>query len=57
VVQTLSKTPESVPQSTVRSKQNVCILGATGSIGESTLKVLALHPEQYDVFALSGHTG
>jgi 1-deoxy-D-xylulose-5-phosphate reductoisomerase len=56
VVQTLSKTPESVPQSTVRSKQNVCILGATGSIGESTLKVLALHPEQYDVFALSGHS-
>ena len=37
-------------------KQNVCILGATGSIGESTLKVLALHPDQYHVFALSGHS-
>jgi 1-deoxy-D-xylulose-5-phosphate reductoisomerase len=37
-------------------KQNVCILGATGSIGESTLKVLALHPELYQVFALSGHS-
>jgi len=37
-------------------KQNVCILGATGSIGESTLKVLALHPNQYHVFALSGHS-
>lgn len=37
-------------------KQNVCILGATGSIGESTLKVLALHSNQYHVFALSGHS-
>ncbi len=38
------------------SKQNVCILGATGSIGESTLKVLALHSDLYQVFALSGHS-
>jgi len=38
-----------------KEKQNVCILGATGSIGESTLKVLALHPAHYQVFALSGH--
>lgn len=37
-------------------KQNVCILGATGSIGESTLKVLSLHSDQYQVFALSGHS-
>jgi len=35
--------------------ENVCILGATGSIGDSTLKVLSLHPERYRVFALSGH--
>ncbi|GAB3042772.1 1-deoxy-D-xylulose-5-phosphate reductoisomerase [Acinetobacter apis] len=34
--------------------QNVCILGATGSIGQSTLKVLAEHPEQYAVFAVTG---
>lgn len=33
--------------------QQVCLLGATGSIGESTLKVLALHPERYQVFALT----
>ncbi|MDR7015606.1 1-deoxy-D-xylulose-5-phosphate reductoisomerase [Acinetobacter sp. 3657] len=33
--------------------QAVCILGATGSIGQSTLKVLAQHPEQYTVFAVS----
>lgn len=34
--------------------QSVCILGVTGSIGQSTLKVLAKHPEQYSVFAISG---
>lgn len=34
-------------------KQQVCILGATGSIGQSTLKVLAQHPERYAVYALS----
>jgi len=48
-LQTLNNT------SVKKEKQNVCILGATGSIGESTLKVLALHPEYYQVFALSGH--
>lgn len=34
--------------------QNVCILGATGSIGQSTLKVLKEHPDQYAVFAVTG---
>ncbi|TCM68322.1 1-deoxy-D-xylulose 5-phosphate reductoisomerase [Acinetobacter calcoaceticus] len=33
--------------------QSVCILGATGSIGQSTLKVLEQHPDQYSVFAVS----
>lgn len=36
--------------------QAVCILGVTGSIGKSTLKVLAQHPEQYSVYALSGYS-
>jgi len=36
--------------------QNVTILGATGSIGVSTLDVLARHPDRYSVFALSAHT-
>lgn len=36
-------------------RQNVCILGATGSIGDSTLKVLAQHTEQYAVFAVTGY--
>lgn len=34
--------------------QQVTILGATGSIGDSTLKVLAQHPGKYKVFALTG---
>lgn len=36
-------------------RQNVCILGATGSIGESTLNVLLQHVEQYAVFAVTGY--
>ncbi|MBW6493859.1 MAG: 1-deoxy-D-xylulose-5-phosphate reductoisomerase, partial [Burkholderiaceae bacterium] len=35
--------------------QWVTVLGATGSIGGSTLEVIALHPERYRVFALTGH--
>ena len=33
--------------------QRVCILGATGSVGGSTLEVMALHPERYAVIALT----
>lgn len=36
--------------------QQIVVLGATGSIGVSTLKVLALHPERYQVFALTAHS-
>ena len=38
------------------ASQGITILGSTGSIGESTLKVLALHPERYHVVALSAHS-
>ena len=34
---------------------NLAVLGATGSIGASTLDVVAAHPERYRVFALSAH--
>jgi len=37
------------------SVQRLCVLGATGSIGASTLDVVAQHPERYEIFALSGH--
>ncbi|MHA3054439.1 1-deoxy-D-xylulose-5-phosphate reductoisomerase [Acinetobacter sp. ANC 4633] len=36
--------------------QSVCILGATGSIGESTLKVLQQHPDKYSVFAVTAYS-
>jgi len=40
----------------MQKKQQLCILGATGSIGVSTLDVVARHPERYSVFALTAHT-
>ncbi|MFK3681765.1 1-deoxy-D-xylulose-5-phosphate reductoisomerase [Pseudomonas sp. NPDC088890] len=36
--------------------QRITVLGATGSIGLSTLDVIARHPERYQVFALSGYS-
>lgn len=35
------------------SRQRVTVLGSTGSIGVNTLEVLALHPQRFEVFALS----
>ena len=35
--------------------QRLVILGSTGSIGTSTLDVVARHPERFEVFALSAH--
>jgi 1-deoxy-D-xylulose-5-phosphate reductoisomerase len=40
---------------TSTNKRQLCILGSTGSIGESTLDVVRLHPEKYDVVSLSAH--
>ncbi|TXD81015.1 1-deoxy-D-xylulose-5-phosphate reductoisomerase [Mitsuaria sp. TWR114] len=39
--------------STFQRPQQVCVLGSTGSIGTSTLDVIARHPDRYRVFALS----
>ena len=36
--------------------QLITVLGATGSIGLSTLDVIARHPDRFQVFALSGFT-
>ena len=36
-------------------RQQVTVLGATGSIGLSTLDVIARHPERYAVFALTAN--
>ncbi|XOZ34879.1 1-deoxy-D-xylulose-5-phosphate reductoisomerase [Halomonadaceae bacterium KBTZ08] len=38
------------------SPQTLTILGATGSIGSSTLDVVARHPERFRVHALSAHS-
>ncbi len=36
-------------------KQSITILGSTGSIGVSTLDVIARHPEKYKIFALTAN--
>jgi 1-deoxy-D-xylulose-5-phosphate reductoisomerase len=36
--------------------QNVTILGSTGSIGVSTLDVIARHPDRYRIHALTAHS-
>jgi 1-deoxy-D-xylulose-5-phosphate reductoisomerase len=41
---------------TVSRPQQITVLGATGSIGLSTLDVIARHPDRFQVFALSGFT-
>src|SRR5690606_26709515 len=38
------------------SHQWITVLGATGSIGVSTLDVVGRHPDRYRVFALTGHS-
>ncbi|MES2842118.1 MAG: 1-deoxy-D-xylulose-5-phosphate reductoisomerase [Pseudomonadota bacterium] len=40
----------------MNAKQSITILGSTGSIGTSTLDVLARHPDRYSVFALTAST-
>ncbi|PIE00059.1 MAG: 1-deoxy-D-xylulose-5-phosphate reductoisomerase [Thiothrix nivea] len=41
---------------TTTSVKHITLLGATGSIGVSTLDVLARHPERFSVFALTAHS-
>ncbi|MEN9879400.1 MAG: 1-deoxy-D-xylulose 5-phosphate reductoisomerase [Pseudomonadota bacterium] len=36
--------------------QSIAVLGATGSIGQNTLDVIARHPDRYRVFALAAHS-
>ena len=38
------------------SRQRVCILGATGSVGSNTLDVISRHPDRFEVFALTAHS-
>ncbi|NQY36306.1 MAG: 1-deoxy-D-xylulose-5-phosphate reductoisomerase [Alteromonadaceae bacterium] len=36
--------------------RNLCILGSTGSIGKSTLDVVRLHPDKFNVLSLSANS-
>ncbi len=36
--------------------QRICVLGATGSIGQSTLDVVARHPDKFKVIAITAHS-
>ena len=45
-----------VNELTNQVKKRIAILGSTGSIGVSTLDVIARHPDRFDVFALSAST-
>ena len=36
--------------------KTLCLLGATGSIGQSTLKLVDQHPDRFRITALSAHT-
>jgi len=43
-------------QDSKRTLQRLVVLGATGSIGVSTLDVVARHPDRFEVLALSAHS-
>ena len=36
--------------------KQITILGATGSIGQSTLDIIALHPDRFELYALTANT-
>jgi len=42
-------------QATGQPRQRLTILGATGSVGASTLDVVARHPDRFEVVALTAH--
>ncbi|TRW49575.1 1-deoxy-D-xylulose-5-phosphate reductoisomerase [Aliidiomarina halalkaliphila] len=47
---------EKPPSDCTQRPQTLTILGATGSIGASTLAVIAAHPEAFSVYALTAHS-
>jgi 1-deoxy-D-xylulose-5-phosphate reductoisomerase len=40
----------------VSGPRNVAVLGATGSIGRSTLDIIARHPDRFHAYVLTAHT-
>lgn len=56
--QTVAPAPPAAPMQGVEWPDRalkVCLLGGTGSIGDSTLDVIASHPERFRLQAISGH--
>jgi 1-deoxy-D-xylulose-5-phosphate reductoisomerase len=39
-----------------QSRQRICILGATGSVGSNTLDVVSRHPARFEIVALTAHS-
>ncbi|MDF9834246.1 1-deoxy-D-xylulose-5-phosphate reductoisomerase [Ereboglobus sp. PH5-5] len=47
----------SIPHSSLATRRRrVALLGATGSIGENTLRVIAAHPDQLELVAVAAHS-
>jgi 1-deoxy-D-xylulose-5-phosphate reductoisomerase len=44
------------PPNSANRIRNVCLLGATGSIGQSTLDLIAAHPQRFRLYAAAAHT-
>ena len=42
--------------STASARKRVVLLGATGSIGENTLRVIAAHPDKLELVAIAAHS-
>jgi 1-deoxy-D-xylulose-5-phosphate reductoisomerase len=40
----------------MQALQQICVLGSTGSVGENTLAVAAMHPERYRIRTLTAHS-
>ena len=37
-------------------KQQICILGSTGSIGTQALDVISQHPDRYEAYCLTANS-
>ncbi len=51
----VEKETASRPRASVKQPKRISVLGATGSIGESTLDLVGRNPNDYDVVALTGN--
>ena len=45
----------SISEKLSTEKKNISILGSTGSIGRSTLSVISLHRDKYNIYAISAN--